>query len=202
MSDDRKVKENVKRPRSRKNTVEDLSEVFTRGFWSRNPRWLDADLSARSGRLRHVAAQCRGSNRPRALFFCRGTSRVRRVAYRPPALDRIVLSSSAMFPSSNTFPTTSTGSGQEQRPPFPHSHSHPVQYNGSPFTVAGMSSLNQSTTSPSVRGGPLGMSMGSSLGMGSPLSESLSQSRSHYQPGYLMVRRHPLYTASLLSDTL
>ncbi|TBU49201.1 hypothetical protein BD309DRAFT_997059 [Dichomitus squalens] len=91
-----------------------------------------------------------------------------------------------MFPSSNTFPTASIGSGQEQRPQFPHSHSHPVQYNGSAFAVAGMSSLNQSATSPSVRSGPLGVSMGSSLGMGSPLSEGLSQSRSHYQPGYLM----------------
>ncbi|KAI1796592.1 hypothetical protein LXA43DRAFT_986220 [Ganoderma leucocontextum] len=91
-----------------------------------------------------------------------------------------------MFPSSSTFPTTSAGTGQDQRQQFPHSHSHPVQYNGSSFNVAGMSNLNQSTASPSIRGGALGMSMGSSLGMGSPLNESLSQSRSHYQSGYLM----------------
>ncbi|KAJ8494356.1 hypothetical protein ONZ51_g2379 [Trametes cubensis] len=90
-----------------------------------------------------------------------------------------------MFPSSNSYSSGQTNSGsQEQRPQFPHSHSHPVQFNGSPFSVAGMS--NQTAGSPSVRGGSLGMSMGSSLGMGSPLSESLSQSRSHYQAGYLM----------------
>ncbi|RPD64351.1 hypothetical protein L226DRAFT_544926 [Lentinus tigrinus ALCF2SS1-7] len=92
-----------------------------------------------------------------------------------------------MFPSSSSFPSSSTtGTGQEQRPQFPHSHSHShsVQYNGSPFSVAGMT--NQTAASPSIRGSSLGMSMGNSLGMGSPLSESLSQSRSHYQSGYLM----------------
>ncbi|KAI0629232.1 hypothetical protein C8Q77DRAFT_1066163 [Trametes polyzona] len=89
-----------------------------------------------------------------------------------------------MFPSNSYSSSQNSGSGQEQRPPFSHSHSHPVQFNGSPFSVAGMS--NQGAGSPSIRGGSLGMSMGSSLGMGSPLSEGLSQSRSHYQPGYLM----------------
>ncbi|KAI0741436.1 hypothetical protein C8Q80DRAFT_1221489 [Daedaleopsis nitida] len=92
-----------------------------------------------------------------------------------------------MFPSSSSFSTSSTNTpGQEQRPPFAHSHSHShsVQYNGSPFSVAGMAS--QTAASPSVRNNGLGMSMGSSLSMGSPLSESLSQSRSHYQSGYLM----------------
>ncbi|OSD03049.1 hypothetical protein PYCCODRAFT_1434927 [Trametes coccinea BRFM310] len=89
-----------------------------------------------------------------------------------------------MFSSNSYTSGQNSGSGQEQRPQFPHSHSHPVQFNGSPFSVAGMS--NQTAGSPSVRGGSLGMSMGSSLGMGSPLSEGLSQSRSHYQPGYLM----------------
>ncbi|EIW58684.1 uncharacterized protein TRAVEDRAFT_123724 [Trametes versicolor FP-101664 SS1] len=87
-----------------------------------------------------------------------------------------------MFPSNSYTNGQSSGGGQEQRPQFQHSHSHPVQFNGSPFTVAGMS--NQGAGSPSMRGSSLGM--GTSLGMGSPLSESLSQSRSHYQPGYLM----------------
>ncbi|KAI0367010.1 hypothetical protein BV20DRAFT_1037974 [Pilatotrama ljubarskyi] len=89
-----------------------------------------------------------------------------------------------MFPSNSYTAGQTSSNGQEQRPQFPHSHSHPVQFNGSPFSVAGMS--NQGAGSPSIRGGSLGMSMGSSLGMGSPLNESLSQSRSHYQPGYLM----------------
>ncbi|KAH9852117.1 hypothetical protein C2E23DRAFT_885988 [Lenzites betulinus] len=89
-----------------------------------------------------------------------------------------------MFPNNAYTPGQNSASGQEQRPPFQHSHSHPVQFNGSPFSVAGMS--NQGAGSPNVRGGPLGMSMGTSLGMGSPLSDSLAQSRSHYQPGYLM----------------
>lgn len=123
------------------------------------------------------------------------TERQVRVAFVPSRVDLEELSAlsfsslTTMFPSSSTFPTTTTGTGQDQRQQFPHSHSHPVQYNGSPFNVAGMSNLNQSTASPNVRGGSLGMSMGSSLGMGSPLSESLSQSRSHYQSGYLMVCR-------------
>ncbi|KAI0793946.1 hypothetical protein C8Q74DRAFT_1365483 [Fomes fomentarius] len=94
-----------------------------------------------------------------------------------------------MFQSGSSFPTSSSnGSGQEQRSPFSHSHSHShsVQYNGSPFSVAGMSNLNQTAASPSVRGSSLGMSMTSSLGMGSPLNENMSQSRSHYQPGYLL----------------
>ncbi|KAI0675477.1 hypothetical protein C8Q78DRAFT_1066259 [Trametes maxima] len=89
-----------------------------------------------------------------------------------------------MFPSNSYTSSQSSVGSQEQRSQFSHSHSHPVQFNGSPFSVAGMS--NQGAGSPSLRGGPLGMSMGSSLGMGSPLSEGLSQSRSHYQPGYLM----------------
>ncbi|KAI0641896.1 hypothetical protein C8Q79DRAFT_918261 [Trametes meyenii] len=89
-----------------------------------------------------------------------------------------------MFPNNSYTPSQSGTSSQEQRSQFAHSHSHPVQFNGSPFSVAGMS--NQGAGSPSLRGGPLGMSMGSSLGVGSPLSEGLSQSRSHYQPGYLM----------------
>ncbi|KAI0763788.1 hypothetical protein BD413DRAFT_201647 [Trametes elegans] len=89
-----------------------------------------------------------------------------------------------MFSSNSYSSGQTSGSGQEQRPQFQHSHSHPTQFNGSPFSVAGMS--NQSAGSPSIRSGSLGMSMGSSLGMGSPLSEGLSQSRSHYQPGYLM----------------
>ncbi|CDO77665.1 hypothetical protein BN946_scf184969.g16 [Trametes cinnabarina] len=89
-----------------------------------------------------------------------------------------------MFSSNSYTSGQNNGSGQEQRSQFPHSHSHPVQFNGSPFSVAGMS--NQTAGSPSVRGGSLGMSMGSSLSMGSPLNDGLSQSRSHYQPGYLM----------------
>ena len=55
----------------------------------------------------------------------------------------------------------------------------------SPFTVAGMSSSTSSHNSPNLNawgssstGGPLAQSFG----------DSLSQSRSHYQSGYLMVR--------------
>ncbi|KAH9935889.1 uncharacterized protein BXZ73DRAFT_89385 [Epithele typhae] len=95
-----------------------------------------------------------------------------------------------MFQSTNSFQQPAPNGGpQEQRNQFQHSHSHSVQYNGSPFSVAGMNTmtnLNQSTTSPNVRGGSMGMNMGSSLGMGSQLGDSLSQSRSHYQSGYLM----------------
>lgn len=39
--------------------------------------------------------------------------------------------------------------------------------------------------SPSIRSGPLAGT--STYSMGGPLGDSLSQSRSHYQPGYLMV---------------
>lgn len=102
------------------------------------------------------------------------------------SLDPPLFLTTTMFPSNSYTNGQSSGGGQEQRPQFQHSHSHPVQFNGSPFTVAGMS--NQGAGSPSMRGSSLGM--GTSLGMGSPLSESLSQSRSHYQPGYLMVGRH------------
>ncbi|KAI0091761.1 hypothetical protein BDY19DRAFT_885477 [Irpex rosettiformis] len=61
-------------------------------------------------------------------------------------------------------------SNDPHRPGFVHSH--PQQ-----FIVAGMSSQGQGH-SPSLRSGPLG-------GAG-VLSDTLSQSRSHYQPGYLM----------------
>lgn len=67
------------------------------------------------------------------------------------------------------------------RPTFPHSHSHPA-HQGSAFSVAGMSNSTV-THSPGLRNSSLG---GGSLGMGSPLGDSLSQSRSQYQPGYLM----------------
>ncbi len=125
----------------------------------------------------------------RSLKICAITSRAACSRSCEDARHDVRDSLTAMFPSSSSFPSSSTtGTGQEQRSQFPHSHSHShsVQYNGSPFNVAGMT--NQTAASPSIRGGSLGMSMGTSLGMGSPLGESLSQSRSHYQSGYLMVR--------------
>ncbi|KAF8184404.1 hypothetical protein BJ912DRAFT_927775 [Pholiota molesta] len=58
-----------------------------------------------------------------------------------------------------------------------------MQHSHSPFTVAGMSSSTSSHSSPNLNtwgststGGPLASSFG----------DSLSQSRSHYQPGYLV----------------
>ena len=142
----------------------------------------------------HLLAVC--------FAFLPRTSRVHRVA-RPQRIAHLLpCSFTTMFPSSSSFTSSSnTGTGQEQRPQFPHSHSHShsVQYNGSPFSVAGMT--NQTAASPSIRGGSLGMSMSSSLGMGSPLSESLSQSRSHYQSGYLMVRMPCVFFNSLLSNS-
>ena len=66
-----------------------------------------------------------------------------------------------------------------------YSHSHPAHQG---FT--GMSSLGGSTLqSPGLRGGPLGSGLpnSTSFGSGGALS-SLGESRSHYQPGYLMVR--------------
>ena len=161
----------------------------------REQLWLKADLSGsrtRSARLRHVCRVMGSNPSARVLSgaYLQAKSRIIVVAH-PPAVAAFSLSPSDMFQSTSSFPTsTSNAGGQEQRSPFAHSHSHShshsVQYNGSPFSVAGMS--NQTAASPSVRGSSLGMSMSSSLGMGSPLSESLSQSRSHYQPGYLMVR--------------
>lgn len=60
-----------------------------------------------------------------------------------------------------------------------------LEMHNSPFTVAGMSSSTSSHHSPNLNawgssstGGPLASSFG----------DSLSQSRSHYQSGYLMVR--------------
>ncbi|KAI0080180.1 hypothetical protein K474DRAFT_1658174 [Panus rudis PR-1116 ss-1] len=67
------------------------------------------------------------------------------------------------------------------RPPFSHSHSsHGF---GQQFSVAGMSNSGPAH-SPSLRGGSL--TGGSSLNMSGGLSDSLSQSRSQYQAGYLM----------------
>ena len=142
-------------------------------------------------RLNHITCILPCSN-PACVYFvyrsrlgCALSCRVFR--HHTPA----TFTTTVMFQSSSTFQSSTAGaSNQEQRSPFQHSHSHPVQYNGSPFTVAGMSSmsnLNQSASTPNVRGGSMGLGMGSSLGAGSPLGESLSQSRSHYQPGYLMV---------------
>ena len=136
----------------------------------------------------HLLAVC--------FAFLPRTSRVHRVASPQRIAHLLPCSFTTMFPSSSSFTSSSnTGTGQEQRPQFPHSHSHShsVQYNGSPFSVAGMT--NQTAASPSIRGSSLGMSMSSSLGMGSPLGESLSQSRSHYQSGYLMVRMSCVFSS-------
>ncbi|KAK7679475.1 hypothetical protein QCA50_017529 [Cerrena zonata] len=69
------------------------------------------------------------------------------------------------------------------RPQFTHSHS--TQY-GQPFTVAGMSNPTN-VTSPNLRGGTSSSGSGLNVsGMGGSLGDSLAQSRSHYQSGYLM----------------
>ena len=79
--------------------------------------------------------------------------------------------------SSTSFTSNNSGAHQshpqDHRSGFTHSHSQP-------FTVAGMSS--QSTLqSPSLRSGTLaGSSVAGTL-------SDLNQSRSHYQPGYLLV---------------
>jgi nuclear pore complex protein Nup53 len=83
--------------------------------------------------------------------------------------------SSTSYPATN--PGAHQGHPQEHRPGFPHSHSQP-------FTVAGMSSQN-AIHSPSVRSSTLAGSSG--LNVGGSLGDSLNQSRSHYQPGYLLV---------------
>lgn len=80
--------------------------------------------------------------------------------------------------------------GSDNRPGYSHTHSHPAHQG---FSVAGMSSLGGSTLqSPGLRGGPLGGGLpnSTSFGSGGALS-SLGESRSHYQPGYLMVRGKP-----------
>ena len=59
---------------------------------------------------------------------------------------------------------------------FTHSHSQP-------FVVAGVSGQG-AMHSPSLRSGSLGGVGGGSLSIA--MADSLSQSRSHYQPGYLM----------------
>ncbi|KAI0923884.1 hypothetical protein AcW1_006712 [Taiwanofungus camphoratus] len=92
--------------------------------------------------------------------------------------------------SSTSFPSSANlGVAQDSRPSFSHSHSH-AGHQGSPFSVAGMSSPGathgQSFRGSTMGGGSLSMSMSGSLGMGSPLGEGLSQSRTHYQPGYMM----------------
>ncbi|EMD39033.1 hypothetical protein CERSUDRAFT_112723 [Gelatoporia subvermispora B] len=91
-----------------------------------------------------------------------------------------------MYPSFSTPSfSTSPQAAQENRPPFPHSHSHPAQHPGSAFSVAGMSNASVAQ-SPKLRGSTLG---NSSLSMS--MGDSLSQSRSHYQPGYLMSAAQP-----------
>jgi len=80
--------------------------------------------------------------------------------------------------SGGTFPVT-PGQGDTNRPAFSHSLSHSHLYNQQ-YTVAGMPSQG-AAGSPSMRGGPLSGS--TSL---SPMGDSLTQSRSHYQSGYLM----------------
>ncbi|KAI0725337.1 hypothetical protein C8Q72DRAFT_785718 [Fomitopsis betulina] len=80
---------------------------------------------------------------------------------------------------------SSNNAGPDNRSGYSHTYSHPAHQG---FTVAGMSSLGGSTLqSPSLRGGPLGGGLpnSTSFGSGGSLS-SLSESRSHYQTGYLM----------------
>ena len=95
------------------------------------------------------------------------------------------IAKSTMFSNPSFASGSSSNIGQEPRPNFPHAHSH-SQHGSMPFNVAGMS--GPTAQSPSLRSstlgsGPLSMSMGPSLGM--------SESRSHYQPGYLMVCVYP-----------
>ena len=95
--------------------------------------------------------------------------------------------------SSTSYPSNNPGSYQSQdhgRPSLSHSHSQP-------FAVAGMSNTGVSH-SPSLRSGPLAGS--SNYGMGGPLGDSLSQSRSHYQPGYLMVRLDRILNQTVLNS--
>ncbi|CAL1714906.1 unnamed protein product [Somion occarium] len=80
-------------------------------------------------------------------------------------------------------PTYSSTPGQDYNNP---SSRPPHNVYGQPFTVAGMASPG-TTHSPSLRGGPLSSGSGLNVsGMGGSLGDSLAQSRSHYQPGYLM----------------
>ena len=95
---------------------------------------------------------------------------------RHPELVHCVLARVGEMFSSTSYPSNNHQShAQEHRPGFPHSHSQP-------FTVAGMTSQN-TIHSPNLRSSTLA---GSSVG--GTLSDSLNQSRSHYQPGYLLVR--------------
>ncbi|KIP05494.1 hypothetical protein PHLGIDRAFT_92109 [Phlebiopsis gigantea 11061_1 CR5-6] len=79
--------------------------------------------------------------------------------------------------SSTSYQSSNSGAYQgHDGSGFPHSRSQP-------FSVAGMQ--NQGVMhSPSLRSSAL--AGGSGLGVGGTLGDSLAQSRSHYQPGYLM----------------
>ena len=94
--------------------------------------------------------------------------------------------------SSTSYPSNNPGShqshSQEHRSGFPHSHSQP-------FTVAGMTSQT-AIHSPSLRSGALGGP--SSLSVGGSLSDTLTQSRNHYQPGYLLVSISPYAVYDIL----
>ncbi|KZT65760.1 hypothetical protein DAEQUDRAFT_731057 [Daedalea quercina L-15889] len=81
---------------------------------------------------------------------------------------------------------SSYNTGSENRSQYAHSHSHSAHQG---FTVAGMSG-SSTLQNPGLRGGPfsgggLGLSSSASFGSGSSLA-TLGESRSHYQPGYLM----------------
>lgn len=93
---------------------------------------------------------------------------------------------------------SSNNAGPDNRSGYSHTYSHPAHQG---FTVAGMSSLGGSTLqSPSLRGGPLGGGLpnSTSFGSGGSLS-SLSESRSHYQTGYLMVCGTPAVYVAMYS---
>ncbi|THH32379.1 hypothetical protein EUX98_g1798 [Antrodiella citrinella] len=84
-----------------------------------------------------------------------------------------------MYSNAQQFSNSQNGYQQDQtRPPFGHSQSSFTQ--GQPFNVASMSSPGASHSSPGMRTSTLGS--GGSLNM----NDSINQSRSPYQAGYLM----------------
>ncbi|KZT10027.1 uncharacterized protein LAESUDRAFT_722173 [Laetiporus sulphureus 93-53] len=84
-----------------------------------------------------------------------------------------------MLPSGSSPANASGSTSNDARPLFAHSHS---PHQGG-FTVPGVTNYNPSG-SPSLRHSALGSGM--NVPFGSSLNDSLGQSRSHYQTGYLM----------------
>lgn len=75
--------------------------------------------------------------------------------------------------------------------PRPSGPSHSISNSQIGFSVAGMSS----STSGHHHGGISSWSVGPGQGLGSSMNEGFGQSRSHYQPGYLMARYFSLLDA-------